>query len=114
MLVDDVILFVLFSLVIPLALAVFYHLTKPVPGRGVLRQPVRVSDLAPVSRILVAQKISLILIVSFIAIVRYTGGFPGREWVAFGLYLLLVAVAWTMFAYQRHIQLPFEREARGK
>jgi hypothetical protein len=114
MLVDDWILFVLFSWVIPLALAVFYHLTTPVPGRRVARALVHVRDLQPVSRILVTQKVTLILVVSFIAVVRFTGGFPGREWVAFGLYLLLVAVAWWMFVYQRLIQLPFERDTRNQ
>lgn len=114
MIVDDWILFVLFSWVIPLALAVFYHLTEPAPGRHYLRRLVRLRDLAPISRILVAQKITLILVVSFIALVRYTGGFPGREWVAFGLYVLLVAVAWLMFAYQRHVQKPYERITRQK
>lgn len=113
MLVDDVILLVLFSWVIPLMLAVFYHLTEPVPGRRWLRRPVKISSLAPVSRILVAQKIAFILVISFIAVVRFTGGFPGREWVALGLYILLVVVAWLMFAYQRHVQKPFERETRG-
>jgi hypothetical protein len=114
MLVDDWTLVVLFTWVIPLSLAVFYHLTSPVPGRGWLRRVVRFRDLAPISRILAAQKVTLILVVSFIAIVRYTGGFPGREWVAFGLYLLLVIVAWTMFWYQRRIQLPPERDIRAK
>lgn len=114
MVVDDWILLVLMSLVVPLVLAIFHHLTEPVPATRHRRRLVSLKGLAPISRILVAQKTVMVLIVSFIGIVRFTGGFPGREWVALGLYLLFVVVAWIMFWYQRRIQLPFERVTRNK
>lgn len=112
MTIDDLILFVLLSWVIPLTGFVFYQLTEPVHGAAWLRKPIKLRSLTPITRMLLAQKFGFILTVVFIGVVRFTGGFPGREWVAFGLYTLLVALAWTVFIYLRHLQKPREREMR--
>lgn len=114
MLIDDVILFVLFSWVIPLGLFVYYQVTTANCGSKWARRRLKWHEIAPVMRILVAQKAALILVVGFIAIVRFLGDFPGREWVAFGLYTLLVGLAWAVLIYQRHVQLPQERRIRSK
>jgi hypothetical protein len=112
MLVDDVILLVLLSWVIPLGLFVGYQTTTPVPGSRWRRRFVHPRNLLPITRILVSQKLALMLVVVFIATVRFVGDFPGREWVALGLYTLLVALAWVVFIYQRRLQLPQERKVR--
>lgn len=112
--IDDLILLVLLSLVVPLLLAVSYHLTEPVPGTRRRRRFLHPRDLAPISRILISQKLVLVAIVTFIGIVRFTGGFPGREWVALVLYVLFVGIAWWMFAYQRSFMKPLEQKARNK
>ena len=112
MLIDDIILVVLFSWVVPLGLFVFYQVTTAVPFSRWRRRLLRVKEMQPITRILVAQKTALILVVAFIAAVRFLGDFPGREWVAFGLYTLLVALAWVVFIYQRRVQLPQERRIR--
>lgn len=113
MLIDDVILFVLFSWVIPLGLFVYYQVTTARVGSRHARRRLRWREIAPVMRILVAQKAALILVVGFIALVRFIGDFPGREWVAFGLYTLLVGLAWVVLIYQRRVQLPQERRIRN-
>lgn len=110
--IDDLILLVLLSWMLPLLLHEFYALTTPVPGTQWLRKRVRFRDLTPITRMLLLQKAGLILVVGFIGLVRFTGGFPGREWVAFGLYTALVGVAWVIFIYMRRLQLPGERQAR--
>lgn len=112
MLIDDVILFILFSWVIPLGLFVYYQLTTAKHGAKRARRRLRWREIAPVMRILVAQKAALILVVAFIALVRFIGDFPGREWVAFGLYTTLVGLAWVVLIYQRRVQLPQERRIR--
>lgn len=114
MVVDDVILVVLLSWVVPLAVFIFYTVTEPVPGTRFLRRWAGVRHLRPVMRILLAQKVSLILVVSFIFTVRLIGDFPGREWVAFGLYLVLVVLAWVITLYLRHLQRPDERRIRNQ
>ena len=114
MLVDDLILLVLLSWIIPLARFVFYSLTEPVIGARWLRRVVSLRSLQPITRILVAQKVALILVVAFIFTVCWLGDFPGREWVAFGLYLSLVVLAWTASIYQRRTQKPFERQIRRR
>lgn len=113
MLIDDVILFVLFSWVVPLGLFVYYQVTTARAGSRRARRRLRWREIAPVMRILVAQKLALILVVGFIALVRFVGDFPGREWVAFGLYTLLVGLAWVVLVYQRRVQLPQERRIRN-
>lgn len=113
MLIDDVILFILFSWVIPLGLFVYFQVTTARVGTKRARRGLRWREIAPVMRILVAQKIALILVVAFIALVRFAGDFPGREWVAFGLYTLLVVLAWVVLIYQRRVQLPQERRIRN-
>lgn len=113
MLIDDVILFVLFSWVIPLGLFVYFQVTTARVGMRRARRGLRWREIAPVMRILVAQKVALILVVAFIALVRFIGDFPGREWVAFGLYTLLVVLAWVVLIYQRRVQLPQERRIRN-
>lgn len=113
MLIDDVILFVLFSWTIPLGLFVYYQVTTAKAGSRVARRRLKWREIAPVMRILVAQKVALILVVGFIAFVRFAGNFPGREWVAFGLYTVLVGLAWVVLFYQRRVQLPQERRIRN-
>ena len=113
MLIDDVILFVLFSWVIPLSLFVYFQVTTARVGSKRGRRRLRFREIAPVMRILVAQKVALILVVGFIAWVRFAGDFYGREWVAFGLYTLLVVLAWIVLIYQRRVQLPQERRIRN-
>lgn len=113
MLIDDVILFILFSWVIPLSLFVFYQLTTAKQGTKHARRRLKWKEIAPVMRILAAQKVALILVVGFIAWVRFAGDFPGREWVAFGLYTILVVLAWVVLIYQRRVQLPQERRIRN-
>lgn len=113
MLVDDVILFVLFSWVIPLSAFAYFQVTTAVASTRFRRRLLRWREIAPVMRILVAQKVALILVVCFIALVRFFGDFPGREWVAFGLYTLLVGLAWVVLIYQRRVQLPQERRIRN-
>ncbi|MFJ2506335.1 hypothetical protein [Microbacterium sp. NPDC087592] len=113
MLIDDVILFVLFSWVIPLSLFVYFQVTTAKHGTKHARRRLKWREIAPVMRILVAQKLALILVVAFIALVRFIGDFPGREWVAFGLYTLLVGLAWVVLIYQRRVQRPQERRIRN-
>lgn len=114
MLVDDVILVVLLAWVVPLAAFIFYTLTEPVPGSRFWRRWGGVRHLRPVMRIILAQKVSLILVVSFIFTVRLVGNFPGREWVAFGLYSLLVVLACVITAYLRVLQRPDEQRIRNQ
>lgn len=110
---NDLILLVLMSWVLPLALFVYYATTTPISGARWRRRLMPLKSLRPVTVILVAQKIALILVVTFIGLVRFTGGFPGRDWVAFGLYSLLVVLAWTVFIYLRRVQSPHEHTARS-
>lgn len=112
--INDVILLVLISWIIPLSRFVFYSVTVPVPDTRWRRRLVKLSALEPITRILVAQKTGFILVVAFIFAVRFLGTFPGREWVAFGLYLLLVILAWVASIWQRRIQKPLEREIRKR
>lgn len=112
--IDDIILAVLLLWLVPLVRFVFFALTDAVPGTRFRRRLVALRSLAPITRMLLAQKTTIILVVLFIGVVRFTGGFPGREWVALGLYTLLVAVAFAVDIYQRRLQLPRERRLRGK
>lgn len=114
MVVDDVILVVLLSWTIPLMAFIFYTVTVPVRGSRFWRRWGGVRHLRPVMRILLAQKIGLISMVSFIFTVRLVGDFPGREWVAFGLYTCLVVLAWVITIYLRRLQLPEDRETRNQ
>lgn len=110
--IDDVILAVLLTWTVPLVLFTYYFVTDPVPGKQWRRRVIDIRTLKPVSKILLAQKVALTLVVVFIGVVRFTGGFPGREWVAFALYALLVVIAWAAFIDLRLLQLPRERELR--
>lgn len=112
MTIDDLILVVLLSWMPPLLLHEFYALTTPITGVRWLRKRVKFRDLTPITRMLLAQKAGLILVVAFIGLVRFFGDFPGREWIALGLYSGLVAMAWVIFTYMRRLQLPGERETR--
>lgn len=112
--IDDLILVVLLSWLVPLLLHEFYALSKPIPGARWLRKRVRFRDLTPITRMLLAQKAGLILVVAFIGMVRFLGDFPGREWVALGLYSALVAMAWVIFRYMRKLQKPGERAIRNQ
>ena len=112
--INDAILFVLWAWTAPLLLFIGYFVTDPVPGTRWRRRFIDVRSLQPVSKILLAQKTALVAVVVFITVVRFTGGFPGREWVAFGLYSLLVVVAWAAFIDLRMLQLPQERRLRGR
>jgi hypothetical protein len=103
MTLEDLIVWLLASALIPLGLFIFYYTTEPVPGRW-WRKPSRIWASTPLGRVLLAQKINLFALISFILAVRWTGGFPGREWVAFGLYAALVGLFWTVFIVLRHIQ----------
>lgn len=109
---NDVILLLLVSWVIPLGLFVFYAVTTPVPGTAWRRRLMPRRTIRPVTWILVSQKITLILIVAFIALVRAIGDFPGRDWVALSLYTLLPALAWVVFRYLRRLQSDHERALR--
>lgn len=113
MTIDDVILLVLLSWMPPLLLHLFYALSTPCDGARWLRRRVRFRDLTPITRMLLAQKAGLILVVAFIGLVRFFGDFPGREWIALGLYSGLVGMAWVIFTYMRRLQLPGERETRS-
>lgn len=112
MLIDDIILIVLALWAVPLGLFVFYFVTDPVPGTRFRRRVIDLRSLERVSLILIIQKLSLIAVIVFIFAVRFTGGFAGREWVAFGLYGLLVLVASAAFFDMRREQLPRERLMR--
>lgn len=112
--IDDVILVILALWVSPMILFIFYFLTDPVPGKRFWRRLIDLRTLKPISLILVTQKASLILVVGFIFLVRFTGGFPGREWVAAALYGLLVLVAWWAHIDLRRLQRPQERRTRKR
>lgn len=114
MLIDDLILLVLLSWLAPLILHIFYTLSRPVAGTRWQRTRVRFRALTPITRMLLAQKFGLILVVGFIGAVRFLGDFPGREWVALGLYSGLVALAWVIFTYMRRLQKPGERKIRNQ
>lgn len=112
--VDDLILSVLLTWVVPLQLFTWYFITTPVEGARWRRRFVSIRGLKPVSKILLAQKQVLTLFVVFVAFVRFTGGFPGREWFALALYVAAVAVAWAAFIDLRILQVPGEREIRRR
>jgi|SRR5690606_38520523 len=108
------ILVALIAWLIPLVLFVFYTVTEPVPGKRLARRWFPLRELEPPTRVILAQKLSFILVISFILLSRAIGDFPGRHWVALGLYLTLPAVAWVVHIYQRRVQLPEERRARRR
>lgn len=110
--IDDLILLILLTWPLPLARFIFYSITEPVPGRRWRRRLVKFRSLQAITRILLAQKTALILVVAFIFVARWLGDFPGREWVAFVLYSLLVGLAWWASVYQRRVQKPFEDRIR--
>lgn len=112
MVVDDLILAVLMTWVVPLQLFTWYFVTDAVPGRRWRRRLIDIRELKPVSKILLIQKQVLTLVVVFVGVVRFTGGFPGREWFALALYIAAVAVAWAAFIDLRILQIPREREIR--
>lgn len=112
--IDDVILLVLLSWLVPLLLHEFYALSTPIAGARWRRKRVKFRSLTPITRMLLAQKAGLILVVAFIGLVRFFGDFPGREWVALGLYSALVGMAWVIFRYMRKLQKPGERAIRNR
>jgi hypothetical protein len=90
--------------VLPLLLfIVFYASEEPLPGERWWRRRPR-WPRAWVGRIVLAQKITLATLLSYLLIVRALDDFPGREWVSLGLFLILEAQFWAMFALLRHIQ----------
>lgn len=99
---DDFILLILGSSLIPLGLFVFYYTTEPT-GRW-CRRPSKLWASTPLGRVLLAQKVTMFLLIGFILLVRWTGGFPGREWVALSLYLVLLGLFWAVFVVLRRIQ----------
>jgi len=113
MLINDLILVILASWVLPLARFVFYSVTEPVPGARWRRRLVRWGSLESITVILLAQKVSLILVVAFIFTARWLGDFPARDWIALGLYTTLVALAWVTSVWQRHVQKPFDERIRN-
>jgi len=110
--INDVILVVLWVWVVPLVLFIFYFVTDPVPGSRWRRRKIKIRSLQPVSKILLAQKVTLVLVVGFITLVRFTGGGPWRDWMAFGLYVALAGIALAAFIDLRQLQLPQERRLR--
>lgn len=112
MTIEYLILLILFAWIIPLLSFVFFFVTDPVPGTHHKRRLIDLRTLKPVSKILLGQKLSLSAVVIFIGIVRFTGGFPGREWVAAALYACLVGFAIAALVDLRMLQLPQERRIR--
>lgn len=110
--VDDLILAVLTLWAVFLQLFTWYFITDPVPGSRWRRRFIRIRDLKPVSKILLVQKVVLTLFVVLVWVARLTGGFPGQEWFAIGLYASAAAVAAAAFIDLRILQLPREREIR--
>lgn len=103
--INDLIVAILLSWIVPLGLFVFYFATDPVRGSKWRRKLFDLRSLTSVSKFLLAQKFALILVVTFIGIVRFTGGFPGKEIVAVVLYVVLVVLAWGLFIDLRRVQL---------
>lgn len=110
--IESVIVGVLAVWVFALALFVFYQATTPVPGTRFWRRPVKLKELKPITWILIAQKVSLIVVVGFIFTVRFTGGFEGKDIVALCLYSFLVLLAFAVLTYLRVLQRPNERRIR--
>lgn len=109
--IEDLILVVLVASVPAFLAYVYYSLTYPVPGKRVRRRiPWR--NVHHVTRILAGQKIVLTLIIGFVFLVRLTGGFPGREWVALLLYLGVASFAWAAFIDLRNLQRDAEHPTR--
>lgn len=111
--INDAILLVLWVWVVPLVLFIFYFVTDPVPGSRWRRRKIQIRSLQPVSKILLAQKVTLVAVVGFITLVRFTGGGPWRDWMALGLYVALAGIAFAAFVDLRQLQLPQERRLRG-
>lgn len=113
MLINDIILWIVSSWIIPLGLFVVYFVTDPVKGRRWRRKLIDIRSLTTVSKILLAQKLALLLIVAIIVVYRFTGGFPGWEWMVLSLYVVLVSLGWAMFFALRSIQRSGERRVRS-
>lgn len=109
--IEDLILIVLASSVPAFLIYVYYSLTYPVPGKRV-RRPLPWSRVHHVTRIIAGQKIVLTLIIGFVFLVRLTGGFPGREWLALLLYLGVSSFAWAALFDLRSLQRQAERPKR--
>lgn len=98
---------------------IYRYTTEPNPGGRWPRRPSTVWSETGLGRVLLAQKICMAAIITFIIIVRLAGGdFPGREWVAWGLYTVLVVLFWLMDFELEHIQRGTENRnterAKGK
>lgn len=111
MLLEDAILVILSLSLLPLALSIFFYVTRPVEHTRFAR---RLSNawLNPIGAQLVAQKVTLFAVISFILLVRFVGDFEGRQVVAYTLYFLLVIEFWWFLILQRRVQVPFERQTR--
>lgn len=102
---------ILIAAIIPLALSIFFYVTKPGPRwRRVLSK----AWLNEVGIQVVGQKAVLLLLLTFILASRYLGEFPGRQVIAWGLYTALVGAFWTFFIIQRRIQKRFEKKAENQ
>jgi hypothetical protein len=90
--------------IVPLTLFIYFYATVPAPRKWYRRRPSRLFLSTVLGRVVMSQKIALLSILILIVAVRLFGDFPGREWVALGLYTVLVFLFWTVFAVLRRIQ----------
>ena len=104
---DNIILVVLITGMVPLALAIFYYVTKP--STHWFRVPSALWTQSAVGIQTVAQKTILLLVLGFIWISRIEPDLPGRQIIAFVLYTMIVGAFWSFFLIQRSIQKPYER-----
>jgi hypothetical protein len=96
----------------PLALAIFYYVTKP-SDKHRWRVPAS-AWLNPVGVQVVGQKTILLVLLVWITFSRLNPDWPGRQLIAIGLYLLLVAAFWAFFVVQRWVQKPYEAAIRKR
>jgi hypothetical protein len=110
--INDLIVAILLSWVLPLGLFVYYFVTDPVRGAKRRRTAFDLRSLNPVSKLLLAQKLDIILVILFIACVRFFGRSAVTDWIALALYVSLVVLAWCLFAVLRRMQVDRERRIR--
>ena len=104
---DFITLTVLIGAITPLLLFLFYYMTEP--GRR-FRRISTVWMRHWIGIIIVGQYTSLLLLLVYVFIVRWTSGFPGREFVSLGLFTVFMASYWAMFVTLRRIQKQYERK----
>lgn len=98
--------------ILPLALAIFYYVTKP-SDKHRWRVPAS-AWLNPVGIQIVGQKTILLALLVWITFSRLNPDAPGRQAIALGLYGLLVCAFWAFFIVQRWVQKPYEAEIRNR